>query len=548
MALSIPPARHDPFVYINHDCLNLVLAHLRPLDIIRCTLVSKPWRAHIHDWISLFGLRLHWPHLYNPDAPNPIKRYTDLARLHVLHEYGEPTSVREYEHVLFYAINGDFAAWSDRQYGRVDSLHWQFLPYAEDGSIHDIHSLDISFAGTQELKVTALLLNEEGYLYASFRAGEDYWCVYTYVYMAWRRLTRLYISDALWFLPWNELIWHNSPASNRNKYKPILIGENRLYFRDSHGGELIVVDLQTKELEYTVPIEYPLGDAGCKLFQTKAKAADLIVHIHTGQTCKNKAETYTIVLTNSTTGKTHQKFTYTGFRVSFHPSPSLPAGIDRDFAIILDPNPPLQQTTKPYTQPYALIHYYSPHPRPHPRTSPPTYHPTSTSAILFPTNFNWTEHYLVAINPFTMHLTTFSTWGAGPGLVPHTLPLSAPLPPSPTNRLHTQLLQLLNNPPIPIPTTIDPANLTIYHVTDKVLVTLPGDGEGEAGGGTGDRRLFYKRGAEGYRPHGFEGVGRYVSLTMYAHCYVQTRSVIVCDYLERKGGMVRGGDKRSGEV
>ncbi|KAK2743117.1 hypothetical protein FQN55_007568 [Onygenales sp. PD_40] len=501
MASSIPPVRHDPFVNMNHDCLNLVLAHLRPLDIIQCTLVSKLWRAHVHGWISSFGLRLHWQHLYNPDAPDPIKRYTDLARIHVLHEYGEPTSVREYKHS-----------------GRVDSLHWQFLPYAEDGSIHDMHSLDISFAGTKELKVTALLLNEDGYLYASFQARENY-------------------CDALWFLPCKQMIWHNSPLSDNNEYKPILIGENRLYFRDSHGGELVIVDLQTKELECIVPIEYPIGDASCKLFQTNAKAAELIVHIHTGQARENNAETHTIILTNSITGKTHQKFTYTGFRISFHSSPSPRAGTDRDFALILHPNRPLQLTMHSY----ALIHYHSPHPHPHPhpRTSPPTYHPTSTSVILFPSNHNLNQPYLSVINPFTMHLTTLSSYRDTP-IVPVTLPLSPALSLSTNNPLHIQLLHILNNPPIPI--AIDPDTITIYHAMDKVRVTLPAAAEAEAEVGRGSvvvagrRRVFKRQQVGRCRSHGFEGVGRCVFFNAYAHGYVRPGSVYVFDYLERKGG------------
>lgn len=62
---AIPSKRKkDPFDYLNEHCLGFVLHFLDPVDIISCETVSVKWRDLIRGWISVFGIRLHFPMLW----------------------------------------------------------------------------------------------------------------------------------------------------------------------------------------------------------------------------------------------------------------------------------------------------------------------------------------------------------------------------------------------------------------------------------------------------------------------------------------------------
>jgi hypothetical protein len=56
------PSR-DPFARLNLDIVNLILFDLSLPDLTCCERVSNSWRDTIYWWVTLFGFRIHFPHI-----------------------------------------------------------------------------------------------------------------------------------------------------------------------------------------------------------------------------------------------------------------------------------------------------------------------------------------------------------------------------------------------------------------------------------------------------------------------------------------------------
>ncbi|KAK2736634.1 hypothetical protein FQN55_001580 [Onygenales sp. PD_40] len=234
----------DPFTSLNIDCLNIILAQLTPSDIIRCQTVNKLWRDHLSSWISVFGIRCHWPHLVHEIAPlDPkliAKRYKHLAERDDNLVKGKASSCRTYQittaTTTFFKVEGDYVVWLEN-----GAVYYQFLQYREDSSCHPKKQLQLPLGlETDDGEIKFMGLNREGYLVLSTGSKHDF------------------LNSKLIFavdLKTGMEMWHWEKCEN-TRYIPLLVGKNRIYYlvNDSETHKLAAWDLRTSDVLYETPV------------------------------------------------------------------------------------------------------------------------------------------------------------------------------------------------------------------------------------------------------------------------------------------------------
>ncbi|KAK2781940.1 hypothetical protein FQN52_001249 [Onygenales sp. PD_12] len=93
--------KHDPFKLLNFDCINIIFRDLTPIEILRCSLVSRTFREWAHSFIITDGLNHHFAHYtdtgdFNSDSLSPVKRYAQFAQLQRAFKQGKPSSVLKF--------------------------------------------------------------------------------------------------------------------------------------------------------------------------------------------------------------------------------------------------------------------------------------------------------------------------------------------------------------------------------------------------------------------------------------------------------------------
>ncbi|KAK2739709.1 hypothetical protein FQN55_009299 [Onygenales sp. PD_40] len=108
--------KHDPFKLLNFDCINIIFRDLTPIEILRCSLVSRTFREWAHSFIITDGLNHHFAHYtdtgdFNSDSLSPVKRYAQFAQLQRAFKQGKPSSVLKFPCSDELKVRGNFAAW-----------------------------------------------------------------------------------------------------------------------------------------------------------------------------------------------------------------------------------------------------------------------------------------------------------------------------------------------------------------------------------------------------------------------------------------------------
>jgi hypothetical protein len=55
----------DLFDHLNHDCCNMILGFLDPVDLLQCERVRRSWKDYVRSWMELFGIQLHFRDAYD---------------------------------------------------------------------------------------------------------------------------------------------------------------------------------------------------------------------------------------------------------------------------------------------------------------------------------------------------------------------------------------------------------------------------------------------------------------------------------------------------
>ncbi|KAK2787023.1 hypothetical protein FQN53_005723 [Emmonsiellopsis sp. PD_33] len=237
----------DPFTLLNIDCLNIILAQLTPSDIIRCQMVNKLWRDHLSSWISVFGIRCHWPHLVHEIAPlDPElkeKRYKYLAERDDNLKKGKASSCRTYQittaTTTFFKVEGDYVVWLEN-----GAVYYQFLQYREDSSCHPRKQLQLPLGlETDDGEIKFMGLNWEGYLVLSTGSKHDF--------LNSKLQLRIFAVD----LKTGMEMWHWEKCEDTH-YIPLLVGKSRIYYlvNNSETHKLAAWDLRTSDVLYETPV------------------------------------------------------------------------------------------------------------------------------------------------------------------------------------------------------------------------------------------------------------------------------------------------------
>lgn len=152
--------KKDPLRVLPFDCASLILEHLDLQTLTRCEQVDSGWRAFTHLWISILGLRLHFPDSWTPGIGNDAQKAIRLFKQRVIPELTLRTAQASgFRKVIaderFFTIAGDLAAWKHE-----DGINWQDLRYRDKSSFHPVQKLPFALGE----RLINLVLNEDGYL------------------------------------------------------------------------------------------------------------------------------------------------------------------------------------------------------------------------------------------------------------------------------------------------------------------------------------------------------------------------------------------------
>ncbi|KAK2801598.1 hypothetical protein FQN50_007659 [Emmonsiellopsis sp. PD_5] len=248
----------DPFTLLNLDCLNIILAQLTPSDIIRCQMVNRLWRDRLSSWISVFGIRCHWPHLVHEVAPlDPeltVKRYKYIAERDDNLEKGKASSCRTYQISVgaFFRVEGDYAVWLENR-----AVYYQFLPYREDSSCHPKKQLQLPLGLGLEIyngEIQFIGLNREGYLVLSIGSKNQF------------------LDSKLIFavdLKTGMEMWRREKRQDPWDF-PLLVGKNRIYYSvtdDSEQHKLAAWDVRTGDVLYETSFTHDRHWFACELIR-----------------------------------------------------------------------------------------------------------------------------------------------------------------------------------------------------------------------------------------------------------------------------------------
>ncbi|KAL3477655.1 hypothetical protein BJX99DRAFT_257255 [Aspergillus californicus] len=229
--------RRDPFKTLCFDCASLILEYLGLRDLARCEQVNRGWRDLIHVWISISGLRLHFPAQWDIHTTNDVhtaaRIYRECAVPYFTLRSGRPTGARTIEaSSRLFAIAGDFAAWISDD----STIYWQDLSYRHDGSFHPIQELEFIFAD----QILYLDLNAQGYLLV--------------------RTLHMGYTDYIIRLQTGRTLWSRitDPGAVMLPYhQPLPLGRRRVYYlcREDMGESVMAFDIDSGRLLYKTPLE-----------------------------------------------------------------------------------------------------------------------------------------------------------------------------------------------------------------------------------------------------------------------------------------------------
>jgi len=250
----------DPFQALSIECASGILEHLSVSDIARCEGVSREWAVFIRQWMASPGLRLHFRHgidlfdrcdtrqsadyfkeqgVFSPTESAASLTNVGAAAVQKNIERGEPCAVREYRRATAFTLAGNYCAWVEHREG----IFWQDLSYKPDGSLHPVMKLSAADVDKKlHEQERFVILGASGHLLVRYKSYPK------------RRDEEPRVQDGLFCLKSGSQLWSRPCHGVEQKYVPILVGEDRVYFGTiTHGtgpAKLRAYTLGSGELLY----------------------------------------------------------------------------------------------------------------------------------------------------------------------------------------------------------------------------------------------------------------------------------------------------------
>ncbi|KAL2840511.1 hypothetical protein BJY01DRAFT_249973 [Aspergillus pseudoustus] len=209
----------DPFQTLSIECASGILEHLSVADIARCEGVSRGWAVFVRQWMVSPGLRLHFQNDIGLSDRCDLKEcawyFKEQAAVQKHIERGEPCAVREYKRAAVFITAGNYCAWVEHKEG----IFWQDLSYKPDGSLHPVMKLDaIVVDENLHEQEKFVILGASGHLLVRYRTLPG-----------WTD-EEPGVEDALFCLDTGSQLWCRRCHGVEQKYVPMLVGEDRVYF------------------------------------------------------------------------------------------------------------------------------------------------------------------------------------------------------------------------------------------------------------------------------------------------------------------------------
>ncbi|KAH0538906.1 hypothetical protein FGG08_004497 [Glutinoglossum americanum] len=249
---TCPANRDDPLSVLDDLCISQIIAFLSAPDIVRCSAVSRLWKATIQHNLRRTLLHGHFPYAYDVgyfgggegkggiSPEDTLLEFKRQAYQHHAYRCGRATWVEQLTHeaaVPLYSAKGGYVAWAPRDYGVV---FWRRLTGGGD------YGKGIGPAQRIELQnlvdgdeVKSLLVNANGMLF--LRVDRE----------------KRQICNLVFSLQDGRTIWSRTtafPSGAVLEFVPRLIGGNRIYLAstDVHGeAYLSALDLHSGAPLYT---------------------------------------------------------------------------------------------------------------------------------------------------------------------------------------------------------------------------------------------------------------------------------------------------------
>ncbi|KAL2871203.1 uncharacterized protein BJX67DRAFT_218781 [Aspergillus lucknowensis] len=233
----------DPFQTLSVECASGILEHLSVSDIARCEGVGRGWAVFIRQWMVSPGLRLHFRHDIGLsgrcDLKESVRYFKEQAAVQKNIKRGEPCAVREYKRTIAFVVAGNYCSWVEHKEG----IFWQNLSYKSDGSLHPVMKLDaVDVDEKLHEQEKFVILGANGHLLVRYKTLP-----------VWSD-EESGVQDALFCLNSGHQLWSRPCLGVEQKYVPMLVGEDRVYFGTvTHGtgpSMLRAYALESGELLY----------------------------------------------------------------------------------------------------------------------------------------------------------------------------------------------------------------------------------------------------------------------------------------------------------